>query len=616
MRQGSRGHRRAAHDLEHGLKRGDRQVRCGPRAPRLLDPPDGGTSPAGGGDGVRRKSRARRPGVRPARRRRARGHAGARAVGGLRRRRAPRDRLDVRRRGGRQPARDRPQAVGRRLHSGAGARQRQRHCARGLCSRPAPTGQIFAAWTEPAGGERGRVWASALDAAGVPVGPVAITARDRGCVGAVDRRRRRRSPGDRLDERPRRATARCSWCTLRCRARWLVSLVSGELPNAGQPDVAFDAAGNLHVAFTAFNNEARGTHQRRLRNPAGDLRRATRRRARGRQLDRSVDRPGRRRRPRDRVDRDGRRQRHRPGRHRADAGRRGVDRCRARRGRGVGSAPGGGSDVGHADARLGPRDRRGDGGAGRQSPAERHDRGARRGVRDRRRDLARSRLLGGGRRRDRLAAQPRWGRRAGDIRAALYDKTREQPPPPPPVTATATAASRDAPPPAAATVRPALTLTSFAVAPPCIRYGAPFTGTRKRLSFSFVLSESRDGAPRDPAAAELGRAARVPGRPRARCGGRARAAGRSWTSRLPAVPVRRPSATRARRSARAPPRRGRCGKLTVTRRLKAGRRRVVLRQAPTTFVPGTYVVTATATAPDGRRSSSPRVKFWVLRGAG
>jgi len=41
----------------------------------------------------------------------------------------------------------------------------------------------------------------------------------------------------------------------------------------------------------------------------------------------------------------------------------------------------------------------------------------------------------------------------------------------------------------------------------------------------------------------------------------------------------------------------------------------VLRQAPTTFAPGTYVVTATATAPDGLPGASPRVKFWVLGGA-
>ena len=55
--------------------------------------------------------------------------------------------------------------------------------------------------------------------------------------------------------------------------------------------------------------------------------------------------------------------------------------------------------------------------------------------------------------------------------------------------------------------------------------------------------------------------------------------------------------------------------VTITRSVQAGRRRIVLRQAPTTFAPGTYVATATATAADGRRSATAKVKFWVLLGA-
>jgi len=56
----------------------------------------------------------------------------------------------------------------------------------------------------------------------------------------------------------------------------------------------------------------------------------------------------------------------------------------------------------------------------------------------------------------------------------------------------------------------------------------------------------------------------------------------------------------------------RLSRLTTTR-LRSGRRRVVVRQAPTTLAPGTYIATMTATAADGRRSATLLVKFWVLR---
>ena len=74
---------------------------------------------------------------------------------------------------------------------------------------------------------------------------------------------------------------------------------------------------------------------------------------------------------------------------------------------------------------------------------------------------------------------------AGDIRAAVYDAPR-MPPPPPPL-------PPPPPPPLPPPIlppRPPLTLTSLAVDPACIRYGAPLTGTRRQLSFSFVLSEA------------------------------------------------------------------------------------------------------------------------------
>ncbi|MDQ3675848.1 MAG: hypothetical protein M3401_03440 [Actinomycetota bacterium] len=55
--------------------------------------------------------------------------------------------------------------------------------------------------------------------------------------------------------------------------------------------------------------------------------------------------------------------------------------------------------------------------------------------------------------------------------------------------------------------------------------------------------------------------------------------------------------------------------LAVTRWLKSGRRRIVLRQAPTTLAPGTYIARVTATTADGRTSTTQKVKFRVLRRA-
>jgi hypothetical protein len=198
---------------------------------------------------------------------------------------------------------------------------------------------------------------------------------------------------------------------------------------------------------------------------------------------------------------------------------------------------------------------------------------------------------------------------AGDIRAALYDAPRSATPPPPPPPPPPLPPPPPPPPPALA--RPALTLTNFAVDPACIRYGAPFTGPRKPLSFSFVLSEAaslrleilrrlNSGVQRRcPAVRVHGAAGRLgppvvvdiaPG------------AGPGATSVGPAGEVVAASAQATRLS-----------RLTTTQRVKSGRRRIVLRQAPTTLVPGTYIARATASTADGRRSATLMVKFWVLR---
>ena len=477
-----------------------------------------------------------------------------------------------------------------------------------------PTGQIFAAWTEPSGGERGRVWASALDADGTPVGPVPISlATDDAtevsiAVGADGRPAIAWTVGD--GEGNGEVLVVHAVLGL-----GLVShVVSGELPNAGEPDVAFDAAGNLHVAFTAFNSDFEGRIHVGSETPAGTF-----------GAPRAVA-------PADVVSNE-------PSIAPAAGGGLAIawsettgssDTVQV----GVETSPGAGVPTSAAP---------GGGVASGPSLATDPSSGALtlawvREIGDETAALVGNRLPGGSIEApvvvsgsdavtalDLAYSVPgdaviTWQRNlggegdAGDIRAALFDRMREQPPPPPPVTPPPPPPPVTPPPPAAATVRPALTLTSFAVAPPCIRYGAPFTGTRKRLSFSFVLSEA--------ATVRLAIQRRLNSGVQRVCPA-VLARGAEGVLGPPVIvdvpSAGGPGATTvgdegeaigARAAAARPPRR-----LTVTRRLRAGRRRVVLRQAPTTFVPGTYVVTATATAPDGRRSSSPRVKFWVLRGA-
>lgn len=86
---------------------------------------------------------------------------------------------------------------------------------------------------------------------------------------------------------------------------------------------------------------------------------------------------------------------------------------------------------------------------------------------------------------------------AGDIRAAVFDAPRAPnpvapappdpplPPPPPPAPA-APPPPPPSPPVAASSV---LGLTGFGVSPGCISYGGPLAGARRRLGFTFALSE-------------------------------------------------------------------------------------------------------------------------------
>lgn len=187
----------------------------------------------------------------------------------------------------------------------------------------------------------------------------------------------------------------------------------------------------------------------------------------------------------------------------------------------------------------------------------------------------------------------------------------ETPPPPPPPAPPPPTPEAPPPPPAEPPPPSALTLTSFAVTPNCIRYGAPATGTRGRLTFAFVLSEA--------AAVRLTIQRRLNSVAQRRCPS---ARTRGQAGRLgPPVVIDQPSAAGPNgvtvgeegeaMSARAA--RGTRGRVAVTRRLKAGRRRIVLRQSATTLAPGTYVAAVTAVTADHRATAPIKAKFWVLR---
>ncbi len=106
---------------------------------------------------------------------------------------------------------------------------------------------------------------------------------------------------------------------------------------------------------------------------------------------------------------------------------------------------------------------------------------------------------------------------AGDIRAAVFDAPREPPPPPPPPPPAPPPpppppppAAPPPPPPPPPAVKPVLGLGGFGVNPQCIRYGAPFIGPRRRLGFTFALSEPATVVLDDPAPSELTRLEALP----------------------------------------------------------------------------------------------------------
>ena len=135
---------------------------------------------------------------------------------------------------------------------------------------------------------------------------------------------------------------------------------------------------------------------------------------------------------------------------------------------------------------------------------------------------------------------------------------------------------------------------------------------RRRLSFSFVLSDAATVRLSIQRRLNSGVATRLPARSRQ---GRAGPARPTDVLDVPSGLGPGSAAVGDEGEAVAAAAGAGARGVTLTRSVQAGRRRIVLHQAPTTFAPGTYVVTATATAADGRRSASPKVKFWVLQGA-
>lgn len=478
----------------------------------------------------------------------------------------------------------------------------------------APSGQLFAAWTEPGGGDTSRVWAAALDAAGAPIGPVAVSAANDDAsepalaVGPDGRPAIAWTVTGEEGETQIQA-AHGALGTLP-----LNRLVSGEEPAADHAAVGFDGAGTLHVAFTAFDDEL-----------AGRIRVAT-------ELVTGVFTPSRAVSPA------------------------GVSSAEPS----VAPAPGGGvglawvqsdaTDEVHVGVEATPgasvTTATAGGGGFASGPRLAADptSGALTVAWVRELDATSSALVAtraaGGTLEAPVVvsgsdavidldlafsgagdAAVTWQRDlgteedpAGDIRAALYDAPRTPPPPPPPGPPPAPDPPPPPPPPPPplppppAAGPPAPTLTGFAVDPPCIRYGAPFTGLRRPLSFAFVLSEA--------ATVRIALARRLNSGvqracPRVRVRGAPGRVGPPVLVDLPA-PAGAGSTTVGDEGEAVAQAAAAHRPLVVNRRLNAGRRRVVLRQAPRTFDPGTYIATASANTPDGRRSAAAKVKLWVL----
>jgi hypothetical protein len=201
---------------------------------------------------------------------------------------------------------------------------------------------------------------------------------------------------------------------------------------------------------------------------------------------------------------------------------------------------------------------------------------------------------------------------AGDIRAALFDAPRDPAPGPLPVPVPVPLPPPPPPPPSSPSSAPSpvpLTLTDFGVDPTCIRYGTSSNGKPTRLSFSFALSEA--------ASVRLTVQRRLNSRVQDRCPTRS-APGEPGRLGSPIVvdvvagagPLSVRFGDEAGSFARAA--RGRRDGATVSRRMSSGRRRIVLQRSSARLRPGTYVARATAASSDGRRSATLKIKFWVL----
>jgi hypothetical protein len=174
------------------------------------------------------------------------------------------------------------------------------------------------------------------------------------------------------------------------------------------------------------------------------------------------------------------------------------------------------------------------------------------------------------------------------------------PPPPPSPVEPSTPSAPSAP----------LRLTNVGVDPQCIRYGEPFARNRKRLTFSFGLS--------DTASVQLTIQRRLNSRPVRRCPLR-RVPGEPGRLGQPvvvdvaagagtgAVSVGDEGEAISARAAGGPR-----SAEALRRRMKSGSHEIRLQAPSTTFEPGTYVARLTATSGDGRRSETLKVKFWIL----
>jgi hypothetical protein len=177
-------------------------------------------------------------------------------------------------------------------------------------------------------------------------------------------------------------------------------------------------------------------------------------------------------------------------------------------------------------------------------------------------------------------------------------------PPAPPAAPPAAPLEPSAPSPSSAP----LILADLGTDPRCIRYGPPLVGDRKRLTFTFDLSEA--------ASIQLTIQRRLNSNVMRRCPTRRvrGEAGRlgpalvvDGTSGAGAGSVSVGDEGEAFGRASAQPRSSR----RSSRHMRSGHRRILV-QAAASLAPGTYVARLTATSGDGRRSETLKTKFWIL----